>query len=91
MSTKPSDVSAAESDADRTLTEGVSRMLTSLEPVIRHEGGRARLMAIKEGIARLELGGDFCEGCSAALAGMEGGLRLMLLERVTGLKEVIFV
>ena len=77
------------SEPDRALTEPLRKVLETLKPILQLEGGDARLHSIREGVARIAFGGG-CEGCGGALAGMEGGLRLMLLERVPGLKEVIF-
>ena len=77
------------SESDRGLIEPLGKALDALRPILRSEGGDARLHSIREGVARIAFGGG-CEGCGGALAGMEGGLRLMLMERVPGLKEVIF-
>ena len=76
-------------DQDRLLIEPLNKVLDSLRPIFRAEGGDARLHSIKEGVAHIVFGGG-CEDCNGLFAGMEGGLRLMLLERVPGLKEVIF-
>lgn len=76
-------------EQDRSLIEPLNKVLDSLRPVFRSEGLNARLHSIKNGVAHVVFGGG-CEGCNGALAGMEGGLRLMLIERVPGLKEVIF-
>jgi len=78
------------SDADRALAEKVSKVITSLQPIFQQEGGTVRLISVSESIARIEFSSDSCEGCGGGMAGMEGGLRLMLMERVPGLKEVIF-
>ena len=76
-------------DQDRLLIEPLNKVLDSLRPVFRSEGLNAHLHSVKNGVAHIVFGGG-CEGCDGALAGMEGGLRLMLIERVPGLKEVIF-
>lgn len=76
-------------EQDRALIEPLNKVLDSLRPIFRAEGGEVHLDSIKEGVARIAFGGG-CEGCNGWLAGMEGGLRLMLLEHVPGLKEVIF-
>ena len=92
MNAKPSLLAdqTLSSEADLALSESVSAVLTSLEPIFRHEGGMVKLISVKDNIAHLELTSESCEGCGSGLAGMEGGLRLMLLERVPNLKEVIF-
>lgn len=74
---------------DRELVEPLNKVLEKLRPIFHAEGGDAVLLAVREGVAHIAFGGG-CEGCGGATSGMEGGLRLMLLERVTGLKEVIF-
>jgi Fe-S cluster biogenesis protein NfuA len=76
-------------EADLGLIEPLNTVLGILQPILQSEGGDARLRSIREGVARIAFGGG-CEGCGGALAGMEGGLRLMLMERVPGLKEVVF-
>ena len=92
MNSKPSSLinTTLLSANDQSLAESVSSVLTSLEPIFRHEGGMVKLISVKDNVAHLELTSESCEGCGSGLAGMEGGLRLMLLERVPNLKEVIF-
>jgi Fe-S cluster biogenesis protein NfuA len=92
MNTKQNNLAAAETvtEADRTLAERVGAVLASLEPIFRHEGGHARLVSVKNEVAHIELTNEMCEGCGSALTGMEGGLRLMLMERIPCLKEVVF-
>ena len=46
-------------------------------------------MALAEGVARITFDGG-CEGCGGGIMAMAPGLRLMLLEKVPGLKDVVF-
>jgi Fe-S cluster biogenesis protein NfuA len=64
-------------------------LIESLRPIFQMEGGDAKVISVKDGVARVAFGGG-CEGCGGALSSMEGGLRLMIQEKVPGLKEVIF-
>lgn len=67
----------------------LDKLITSLRPIFMEEGGDAHAVSVCGGVARVAFGGG-CEGCGGALENMEGGLRLMILERVPGLREVIF-
>ena len=78
------------SDTNLALFENVNKMLKSLEAIFQQEGGRAELVSVTNAVARIKVSNDMCEGCTSSFEGMQGGLRLMLLERVTGLSDVIF-
>jgi len=75
---------------DQDVLSALEATLKKLKPILLTEGGDTRISSVEEGVARIELLGG-CEGCGGGIATMAGGLRLMLLERVPGLKEVIFV
>lgn len=64
-------------------------LIESLRPIFQMEGGDAKVVSVKDGVARIAFGGG-CEGCGGALSSMEGGLRLMIQEKVPGLREVVF-
>ncbi|MBU0508645.1 NifU family protein [bacterium] len=83
------DQSETATDSDRLILETLRGALTKLRPIFMEEGGDARIVSVKNGIARIELLGG-CEGCGGGIEAMAGGLRLMLIERVPGLKEVVF-
>jgi Fe-S cluster biogenesis protein NfuA len=76
------------SESDREILERLIQALDKLRPLFHSEGGDAQIASLRDGVARIEFGGRRAE--VGTTAGMEGGLRLMLLERVPGLKEVIF-
>ncbi len=76
-------------DDEKVQFELLEKLVTSLRPILLEEGGDAQPVSVRDGVARVAFGGG-CEGCGGALENMEGGLRLMILERVPGLKEVIF-
>ena len=67
----------------------LNTLIESLRPIFQMEGGDARAVSVQDGVARVAFGGG-CEGCGGALSNMEGGLRLMIQERVPGLKDVVF-
>ncbi len=75
--------------ADVEIFNKLDALVESLRPIFMEEGGDAKLVSVKDGVARIAFGGG-CEGCGGALASMEGGLRLMIHEKVTGIREVIF-
>lgn len=79
-----------ENATDQDIFSALETALNKLKPILMAEGGDTRVAAVEDGVARLELLGG-CEGCGGGIASMTGGMRLMLLERVPGLKEVIFV
>ncbi|HEY3296955.1 MAG TPA: NifU family protein [bacterium] len=92
MSINPINLPGADAitDTDRTMAENVSKMLASLQPIFQREGGTVRLISVRGGVAHVEFSSESCDGCGGGMAGMEGGLRLMLIERVPGLSEVVF-
>lgn len=80
----------ATNATDQDLFAALETALKKLRPILQSEGGDTRIASVDEGVARIELVGG-CEGCCGGIASMAGGMRLMLLERVPGLKDVIFV
>jgi Fe-S cluster biogenesis protein NfuA len=77
-------------DLDLELSAKVEKLLDMFRPIFQSEGGDAQLISLKEGIATVTMGGG-CEGCGGSLSAMEGGLRRTLLEKVSGLREVVIV
>lgn len=75
--------------ADIEIFAKLDALIESLRPIFQLEGGDAKLVAVKDGVVRVAFGGG-CEGCGGALSSMEGGLRLMIQEKVAGIREVIF-
>lgn len=80
---------ATTTDTDRELSALLAQELTKLAPTLAREGTQARLIAVHDATAHI-IFADHEEGCGGMSGYMKGGLRLMLLEKVTGLKEVIF-
>ncbi len=76
-------------ETEKAQFEQLDKLIQSLRPIFIEEGGDAKTVDVRDGVARIAFGGG-CEGCGGALSNMEGGLRLMILEKVTGLREVIF-
>ena len=74
---------------DAEIFAKLDALIESLRPIFQMEGGDAKAVTVKDGVARVAFGGG-CEGCGGALSSMEGGLRLMIQEKIPGLKEVIF-
>jgi Fe-S cluster biogenesis protein NfuA len=78
-----------KTDAEKEQFEQLDKLINSLRPIFLEEGGDAKAMSVHDGVATVAFGGG-CEGCGGALSNMEGGLRLMIIEKVSGLREVIF-
>jgi Fe-S cluster biogenesis protein NfuA len=78
-------------DLDLELSQKVNKMLDMFRPIFQSEGGDAKLLSLKDGVATISMGGDAdgCSGCGGSLSSMEGGLVRTLLEKVDGLKDVI--
>jgi Fe-S cluster biogenesis protein NfuA len=74
---------------DREIHSKLLVMLAALQPIFQAEGGQAQLLSVQDGVARIAFGSG-CSGCDSGPAAMTGGLRLTLLERIPGLKDVIF-
>jgi Fe-S cluster biogenesis protein NfuA len=76
---------------DKILAAKVERMLDMFRPILQSEGGNAKLVSLKEGIAVVHMEDTGCSGCgSAPMSMLQPGLRLTLIEKVEGLKEVVF-
>ena len=75
--------------ADIEIFDKLDRLIESLRPIFQMEGGDAKVISVKDSVARVAFGGG-CEGCGGALSSLEGGLRLMIQEQIPGLREVIF-
>jgi Fe-S cluster biogenesis protein NfuA len=74
---------------DMEMFSKLNALIESLRPIFQTEGGDAKLVSVKDGVVRVAFGGG-CEGCGGALSSMEGGLRLMIQEKVKGIREVVF-
>ncbi len=90
MSTSGNSSAITATDADRELLAALEVQLKKLRPIFQEEGGDVQISSIESGIARLAFISNACAGCGGGLGVFEGGLRLMLLERVPGLKDVVF-
>ncbi len=77
-------------DLDLELSQKVNKLLDMFRPIFQSEGGDARLVSLKEGVATVSMGGG-CDGCGGSLTEMEGGVQRTLLEKVEGLKDVVIV
>lgn len=78
-----------ETDTEKVQYEQLDKLINSLRPIFIEEGGDAKAISVRDGVATVAFGGG-CEGCGGALSNMEGGLRLMIQEKITGLREVVF-
>lgn len=78
-----------ETEDEKRQFEQLDKLINSLRPIFMEEGGDAKAISVRDGVATVAFGGG-CEGCGGALSNMEGGLRLMIIEKVSGLREVIF-
>ena len=80
-----------QTDQDQQLAELVTKQLDMFRPILHSEGGDAWLVSLKEGVATVFMNDGGCVGCGTTpLAAMEGGLARTILERVDGLKDVVF-
>jgi hypothetical protein len=77
-----------QTEADLVLLEKLLTVLPTLRPVFSNRGGEVRVLSVKSAVAHIDLVGS--KDSDDQLAGLEGSLRLMLIQRVPGLKEVIF-
>jgi Fe-S cluster biogenesis protein NfuA len=73
---------------DKTLHAQVETVLNKIRPIIQGEGGDIRIVSLEKGVLQLELAGG-CEGCGGGVATLLPGMKLMLMEKVNGLKEVL--
>lgn len=77
-------------EEDRVVYENVINLLSSLQPILQSEGGDARVIGFEAGVVHIELAGG-CEGCGGGVAQLLPGLKMMLMEKIPGLKGVEFV
>ena len=78
-------------DLDRSLLESVAAILDKYRPILQSEGGDASLVSIKDGIATIHMTDTGCAGCgSTPMAVLEPGMKRTMLEKVEGLKDIIF-
>jgi Fe-S cluster biogenesis protein NfuA len=84
----PATAAAPVSADDSAMVAQIETILLKLRPIVQSEGGDIRMVSLSEGVLQLELAGG-CEGCGGGVATLLPGMRLMLLERVTGLKDVL--
>lgn len=73
---------------DRELLADLERELGKLMPILLAEGGDPRIESVHDGVARINLNGG-CDGCGSGVMAMSAGLRLMLLERIPDLRDVV--
>jgi Fe-S cluster biogenesis protein NfuA len=79
------------SDLDQTLLDNVSTILNRYRPILQSEGGDAELVSVKEGIAVIKMLDTGCAGCgSTPMAVLEPGIRSTIMEKVEGLKDIVF-
>jgi Fe-S cluster biogenesis protein NfuA len=77
-----------QTEADLILLESLLKVLPTLRPVFSNRGGEVRVLSIRYAVAHVDIVG--AKEPDQELAGLENSLRLMLLQRVPGLKEVVF-
>ena len=82
-------LTARTTDTDQELRSQLSAVVDRLRPIFQDEGGDVRLTSLTDGVAHISFGGG-CEGCGGGVQAMGPGLKLMLMEKVPGLKDVVF-
>ena len=76
-------------DDERAQFEALDKLINSLRPIFMEEGGDGKAVRVRNGIAYVAWA-DGCEGCGSPLENLEGGLRLMIQERIPGVRDVVF-
>lgn len=90
MTTEPTRTETQTATAqDRELLTVLERELGKLMPILLAEGGNPHIESVQAGVARISMGSG-CDGCGSGVMAMTGGLRLMLIERIDGLQDVVF-
>jgi Fe-S cluster biogenesis protein NfuA len=76
---------------DEVLASKVEKMLDMFRPILHSEGGDAKMISLKEGIAVIRMEDSGCSGCgSTPMSSLQPGLKMTLMEKVEGLKDVRF-
>ncbi|WP_305151943.1 NifU family protein [uncultured Dubosiella sp.] len=71
--------------------EQVEECLDKIRPYIQHDGGDVELLGIDEqNIAYVSFRGA-CAGCMMAADDFSGGIKLLLLDEIPGLRDVVLV
>jgi Fe-S cluster biogenesis protein NfuA len=87
----PTTTTKTQTTADEVLAVKVEKMLDMFRPILHSEGGDAKMISLKEGVAVIRMEDSGCSGCgSTPMAALQPGLRMTLLEKVEGLKDVVF-
>lgn len=71
--------------------EEVEQCLDKIRPYIQHDGGDIELLGIDEqNVAYVSFRGA-CAGCMMAADDFSSGIRLLLLDEVPGIRDVVLV
>jgi Fe-S cluster biogenesis protein NfuA len=77
--------------SDEILTAKVEKMIDMFRPILHSEGGDAKMISLKEGVAVIQMEDSGCSGCgSTPMAALQPGLKRTIMEKVDGLKDVVF-
>lgn len=75
----------------KVLEERVEEVLDKIRPYIQHDGGDIELLGIDENnIVYVSFLGA-CAGCIMAADDFAGGVKLLLLDEVEGIRDVILI
>ncbi|GJM57434.1 NifU family protein [uncultured Dubosiella sp.] len=83
----------AQNDIENILVEErvVEECLDKIRPYIQHDGGDVELLGIDEqNVAYVSFRGA-CAGCMMAAEDFSGGIKLLLMDEVPGLRDVVLV
>jgi Fe-S cluster biogenesis protein NfuA len=69
------------------LMERVEKALESIRPALMADGGNVKLVAVEDGIVKVELQGA-CGTCPSALMTLKQGIEVRVKEEVPEIKEV---
>jgi Fe/S biogenesis protein NfuA len=81
----------AGADLSGPVAQAVIAVIDSqINPAIASHGGQARLVAVEDGTAYLQLGGG-CQGCSSAAVTLTQGIEVAILDAVPEITRVLDV
>ena len=72
------------------MRDKVEEVLNQIRPSLRADGGDVELVDVKDGIVSVKLTGA-CSGCPMSTITLKNGIERLLMEEISGIKEVVSV
>ena len=72
------------------MRDKVEEVLNQIRPSLRADGGDVELVDVKDGIVSVKLTGA-CSGCPMSTLTLKNGIERLLMEEISGIKEVVSV